>query len=282
MKKPRKGLRTFIIIWAGQLASMIGSGLIGFSLGVWIYDQTGQATPFALTALFSTIPRILLSPIAGAVSDRLNRKMIMLVSDSLSGLITLGTAFLLLTGQLQVWMVYLVSFLGAIFAAFQQPAYTASVVMLVPKAQLTRANSMIQMGHAIETLITPILAGALFVSIGMRGIILIDIATFLIAVFSLLLVSIPQPEKKTGAEVESPSIFNDISFGWRYLADRGGLLGLLFYFASVNFFFNLSAVMLGPLVLSFSSATSMGVAQTVMGGGMLAGTDEHLGRAKKP
>lgn len=272
MNKSTKGLRTFIVIWLGQLFSMIGSGLIGFSLSVWIYDQTGQATPFALTALFSTLPRILLSPIAGAVSDRWNRKMIMLVSDSLSGLITLGTALLLLTGNLQVWMIYLVSFLGAIFGAFQQPAYSASIVMLVPKDQLTRANSMIQMGQAIETLITPLLAGVLFAAIGMQGIIIIDIVTYLIAVLTLVLVSIPQPERKSTVERNQSSILQDISFGWRYLAERSGLLGLLFYFAAVNFFFNLSAVMLGPLVLSFSSVTSMGVAQTVMGAGMLAGS----------
>jgi MFS transporter, DHA3 family, macrolide efflux protein len=272
MNKPKKGLKTFFIIWLGQLSSMIGSGLIGFALSVWIYDQTGQATPFALTALFSILPRILLSPIAGAFSDRWNRKLVMLISDSLSGLITLGTALLLLTGELQIWMVYLVSFLGAMFAAFQQPAYTASIVMLVSKDQLTRANSMVQMGQALETLITPILAGILFATIGMPGIILIDIITYLIAVFTLVLVSIPQPEKSAETSHQKPTLLQDISLGWRYLAERGGLLGLLFYFASVNFFFNLSAVMLGPLVLSFSSVTSMGAAQTVMGAGMLAGS----------
>lgn len=272
MKKTTKGLKTFMLIWLGQLSSLIGSGLIGFALSVWIFERTGQATPFALTALFSTLPRILLSPIAGAVSDRWNRKRIMLVSDSLSGLITLVTAFLLLTGHMQVWIVYLVSFMGAIFAAFQQPAYSASIVMLVPKDQLTRANSMVQMGHALETLIPPILAGALLATIGMRGIILIDIITYLIAVLTLVLVKIPQPEKDPKAGQKKPSILQDISFGWRYLADRGGLLGLLIYFASVNFFFNLSAVMIGPLVLSFSTVTSMGVAQTMMGAGMLAGS----------
>lgn len=272
MKKLNKGLRTYFTIWLGQLFSMIGSGLIGFSLSVWIYDQTGQATPFALTALFSTLPRIILSPVAGAVSDRWNRKRIMLISDSLSGLITLGTAFLLLTESLQVWMVYLVSFLGAIFAAFQQPAYTASIAMLVPKDQLTRANSMVQMGHAIESLLTPVLAGALFATIGMQGIILIDIVTYLIAVFTLILVSIPQPERRESSGKAKATVLDDIRFGWHYLAERSGLMGLLFYFAAVNFFFNMSAVMLGPLVLSFSSVTSMGVAQTMMGGGMLAGS----------
>jgi len=184
-KNPLKGMKTFFIIWLGQLASMIGSGLIGFALGVWIYQQTGQATPFALTALFGTLPRVLLSPVAGAVSDRWNRKRIMLVADSLSGVVTLVTAILLLTGDMQVWMVYLISFFGAVFASFQAPAYSASIVMLVGKDQLTRANSMVQLGEAIESILTPLLAGALFGLIGMRGIIIIDVVTYFIAIFPL-------------------------------------------------------------------------------------------------
>lgn len=271
MKKTTKGMRTFIIIWLGQLASMIGSGLIGFALSVWIYDQTGQATPFAMTALFSTLPRILLSPIAGAISDRWNRKRIMLISDSLSGLLTIATAFLLLTGKMEIWMVFLISFFGSVFASFQQPAYSASIVMLVPKEQLTRANSMIQMGQALEAILTPILAGALFTTIGMEGIILIDFATYLIALLTLIFVAIPQPEQIESQEGKL-EIGRDIAFGWRYLAERKGLLGMLLYFAGVNFFANLCAVMIGPLVLSFGAATNLGVAQSVMGLGMLGGS----------
>ncbi len=270
--KENKGMRTFLIIWLGQLTSMMGSGLIGFALGVWIFEKTGQATPFALSALFGTLPRILLSPIAGAISDRWNRKKIMLISDSLAGMVELAAALLLFTNNLEIWMVYLISFLGSMFAAFQQPAYSASIVMLVPKAQLTRANSMIQMGQAIETILTPVLAGVLFVTIGMGGIIVIDAVTYLAAILVLLLVHIPQPERKTSQDSKKFSVLKDVAFGWRYLAERRGLLGLLLYFASVNFFLNLSAVMLGPLVLSFGTPTSMGAAQTVMGAGMLAGS----------
>jgi len=174
MEKQNQGLRKFVIIWAGQLVSMIGSGLIGFALSVWIFTETGKATPFAITALLSSLPRILLSPIAGVITDRWNRKKIMLISDSLSGLITLATAALLLTNEMQVWIVYLISFLGSVFASFQQPAYSASIVMMVSKKQLTRANSMIQMGQALESLLTPVLAGILVTTIGMRGIIIID------------------------------------------------------------------------------------------------------------
>ena len=271
MTKEKKGMRTFIIIWLGQLVSLIGSGLIGFALAVWVYDQTGQATPFAMTALFSVLPRILLSPIGGALSDRWNRKAIMLISDSLAGLTTLATAFLLLTGRMEIWMIYVISALEAIFGAFQQPAYSASIVMMVPKEQLTRANSMMQMGEAIQSIITPILAGALVTTVGMKGIIIVDITTYLLALMTLIFVRIPQPERKqeTGKKI---SVFKDVAFGWHYLVARKGLLGLLLYYASVNFFLNISAVMLGPLILSFGSATSLGVAQTVMGVGMLAGS----------
>jgi MFS family permease len=272
MQNKKKGMRTFFIIWLGQLASMLGSGLIGFALAVWIFEQTGQATPFALTALFSTLPRILLSPVAGAVTDRWNRKKIMLISDSLSGIVTLATAYLLLTAQMEVWMIYVISFTGAIFAAFQQPAYSASIVMLVSKDQLTRANSMVQMGQALESTLTPIMAGALFATIGFRGIIIIDVITYLFALLTLILVHIPQPKAVESETKEKFELGKDIAFGWRYLVERRGLMGLLFYFASVNFFLNLSVVMIGPLVLSFSSATQLGLAQTLFGGGMLAGS----------
>ena len=272
MHNSRKGMKTFFIIWFGQLSSMIGSGLIGFALAVWIFEQTGQATPFALTGLFAILPRVLLAPVAGALTDRWNRKKIMLISDSLSGVVTVVTALLLLTGQMEVWMVYLISFMGAIFASFQQPAYSASIVMLVPKDQLTRANSMVQMGGSISDILTPLLAGILFTTIGMQGIILIDVVTYLIALTTLILVHIPQPDKPVGEAERKLSVFEDVVFGWHYLAQRRGLLGLLFYFAVVNFMANISSATIGPLVLSFNSATSLGAVQTVMGVGMLGGS----------
>jgi len=272
MEKQNQGLRKFVIIWAGQLVSMIGSGLIGFALSVWIFTETGKATPFAITALLSTLPRILLSPIAGVITDRWNRKKIMLISDSLSGLITLATAALLLTNEMQVWIVYLISFLGSVFASFQQPAYAASIVMMVSKKQLTRANSMIQMGQALESLLTPVLAGILVTTIGMRGIIIIDFLTYIAALLTLIFVKIPQPEVKSGKARAKVSMFADFIFGWHYLIERKGLFYLLLYFASVNFFMNLAFIMVGPLVLSFDSAASMGVAQTVLGAGMLIGS----------
>lgn len=269
-----KNMHTFLVIWIGQVISILGSGLTSFALGVWIFDQTGKATPFALTALFAVLPGVLLAPVAGALADRLNRRRIMILADTGNALVTLSAATLLFVGDLQVWHIYLIAFAGSIFGAFQEPAYTASVTMLVPKEELARAGGMMQIGQALSTLLTPIAAGALYGLIGLRGIILIDVVTYLFAIAALIFVNIPQPAPpiQDGEPAEKKSLWSDVAFGWRYLRARTGLFGLLWYFALVNFFLNFSGVLSGPLVLSFASPSALGVVQMVAGAAMLIGS----------
>ena len=157
------GMRTFLIIWLGQLVSMIGSGLTSFALGVWIYDQTGEATPFALTVLFGSLPGVLLAPVAGAIADRWNRRLIMIVSDTGAALLTLFIAFILFfsDGGLQVWHIYGVALIGSSLGVFQWSAYQPSITMMVPKKHFGRASGMMQAGDAVRGIIAPLLAGAL-------------------------------------------------------------------------------------------------------------------------
>ncbi|MBI2331910.1 MAG: MFS transporter, partial [Chloroflexi bacterium] len=265
-----KDMKTFFTIWGGQLISLLGSGLTQFALGVWIYDQTKQATPFAITVLLGAIPRTLLLPIAGSVADRINRRAIMIAADTLSAVLTLFIFILLGTGSLQLWHIYIISVLSSVLSAFQEPAYTASISMIVPKEKLGSANGMVQMGQAITTVLTPVMAGALFVFIGFNGIIMIDFVTFFFAVGALLLVRIPQPER--APEHKDKNVWQDMAFGWHYLRERKGLFGLLLYYAMVNFLLNWSAVLLIPMVLSRFTADVLGLIQTVMGVGMLAGS----------
>ena len=108
IKRPQD-MRTFFVIWGGQLVSLVGSGLTSFAMGIWIFDQTGEATPFALTALFATLPRVLLAPVAGVFADRYNRRLIMLIADSGDALVTASAAILLFSGRLEVWHIYLIA-----------------------------------------------------------------------------------------------------------------------------------------------------------------------------
>jgi MFS family permease len=267
-----KSMSTFLIIWIGQLISILGSGITGFGLAVWIYTETGQATPFALTALFSNLPRVLLSPIAGSVADRYNRKTIMILADTASALVTLGVAGLVFFGELQVWHIYVTAALHSIFGTFQDPAYRASITMIVPKKDLARAGGIQQIGFATQSIVIPLLAGLLYAWIGLRGVIIIDFVTFFFAIGALLFVTIPQPELKTGVvEGEKPSMWRDAVFGWQYLVKLPGLFTLLWYYAAVNFFLNLGGVLSGPLILSFSGSEALGIVQTTGGVAMLVG-----------
>ena len=270
--KQPKNMSTFLVIWIGQFISIVGSGLTGFGLSVWVFTQTGKATPMAITALAFNLPRILLSPIAGSVADRYNRKRIMIIADSAAVLITAGLAVLIYNDMLQVWHIYLSAALSSAFSSFQDPAYRASITMLVPKKDLARAAGIQQIGGAMQSILVPVLAGSLYGLIGFRGIILIDIATFFFAIGALIWAHIPQPKPVTDTgSGEKRSMLGDAKFGWRYLQARPGLVTLLLYFAVVNFFLSLSGVLGAPLVLSFGTPTEMGLVQMADGAAMLIG-----------
>jgi len=269
IKEPQN-MRTFFTIWVGQLISILGSGLTSFALGVWIFQQTGKATPFAITVLFGSLPAVLLGPVAGSVADRFNRKKVMLLAETGNALITLAGYFLFLSGQLEIWNIYVIALVGSVFSAFQEPAFSASVVMIVPKKDLTRATGLSHMSGALGNLVPPLMAGLLFGIIGLEGIFLIDFITYFAALGTLLISRIPQPERIEPQEKVSQ--WHEAMAGWRYLRLNGGLFGLVFYFAQVNFMINFAAVLTSPMVLATFSPAILGYVQTSGGVGMLIGS----------
>jgi len=267
-----RGLRTFAVIWFGQLVSLAGSGLTGFALGVWVYQRTGSVTQFALISLFTTLPAIAFAPFAGALVDRWDRRWAMIFSDSGAALCTLSMALLLRMGRLQVWHIYIAMGLSAAFSAVQWPAYSAATALLVPKEHLGRAGGMVQLAEAVAQIVAPALAGALVGSIGVRGVIFIDFATFLFAVFTLLLSRVPRPTIGPEARQRRGPILREAAYGWTYILARPGLVGLLAFFAVTNFSAGIVGVLFTPLVLGFAGAAVLGTLMSVGGIGFLAGS----------
>ncbi|UCE01083.1 MAG: MFS transporter [Chloroflexota bacterium] len=265
-------MRTFFIIWSGQLVSTIGSALTGFALGVWIYQETGSVTLFAMNMLAFAVPNLLVSPFAGALVDRWDRRWVMIMSDTGAGLATLAIAILYMTDNLQVWNIILATAVNSAFSTFQWPAYSAVTTLLVPKEQLGRAGGMVQIGEAISNLVAPAAAGALYVTTGLIGVIAIDFATYLFAVLTLLLVRVPSPERSAAGEEGKGSIWKEAIYGWTYISARAGLLGLLFIFAATNFFSSLIMPLITPLILDLTSADMLGYLFSIVGLGMLVGT----------
>ncbi|MGD8814610.1 MAG: MFS transporter, partial [Anaerolineales bacterium] len=169
-----RGMITFSIVWLGQCVSVIGSGLTSFALGVWIFERTGSVTQFALIGLFAALPRVLLSPLAGALVDRWDRRRAMILSDTGAGLSTLLLVLLLFSNRLEIWHIYLIVGTSAAFSTIQWPAYTAATTLLVAKKNLGRANGMVQFGLAASEILAPALAGVLILTVQLEGVILID------------------------------------------------------------------------------------------------------------
>jgi hypothetical protein len=217
----------------------------------------------------------------------------MILTDTGSALLTLAVFILLQFSSLAIWIIYLVAILGSVLGAFQEPAYTASITMLVPKKDLARASGLGSLSQALESLLIPLTAGFLFVAIGLRGIILIDFITYFAAIGTLIAIRIPQPageeqpaptnqaapidqagatSKEAKKLSKKPGFWRDAVFGWNYLKERKGLFALLWFYAPVNFFLNFSMVLLGPMILSQYSAREYGVVQMFIGLATLAGS----------
>jgi MFS family permease len=266
-----RGLLTFIMIWFGQLVSLVGSGLTSFVLGVWVFQTTGSVTLYGLIVLSATLPNILLSLPAGALVDRWDRRQVMIWSDVGAGFSTLAVALLFIAGQIRVWHICLASAITSAFSAFQWPAYSASITLLVPKEQYGRANGMVQLAQAIGYIVSPVLAGVLLVKIHVQGVILIDFATLICAVFTLLPIRIARPTVTAEGGVGKGSLWREAVYGLTYLAARAGLFGILILFASLNFLMGFVNTLVTPMILAFTTADGLGTVITIGGIGMLVG-----------
>ena len=267
---PPAGMRPFLVVWAGQLVSVSGTALTGFGLQVWVYLETGSVTRLALVSLAYALPAVLLSPLAGVVVDRVDRRLAMLGADVLAGASTLAIALLYFTGSLELWHIYLLSGLGAVGNAFQVPAWMAAMSLLVPRKHLGRANGLVMTSEAVSIVVAPAAAGALLATVGLGAVLLADVATFGVGIVTLALVRFPRPEPAAAGPV--PSVLHDIGEGWRYLRERTGLLWLLFLYAGVNFVLSFTNVLLIPLIVSFATEAEAGAVLSAAGIGMLAGS----------
>ncbi len=267
-------MRGFTVVWLGQFVSLLGTGMTGFALTIWAWQTTGSATALALVGLFQFAPTVLMSPIAGALVDRWNRKLVMMLSDLAAGLSTVVVLILMATGRLEIWHLYVTGAFSGIFQSFQFPAYSAAVTMMLPKEQYARANGMIGLAGSASNIIAPVGAGIFLGYIGTTGVMVFDVVTFMVAIGALLLVHIPQPPSMGLGQEERPSLLKDSVFGFRYIFERPSLLGLQLVFFSINLITSLSFPLLAPMILSRTGNDTviLGSVQSAFGvGGVVGG-----------
>ena len=276
MPKPLKieGMSVFLLVWLGQLISLLGSSLSNFALDVWVYQQSGSVTQLSFLILFSTLPDVILSPFAGVLVDRFNRRWVMIISDSCAALSTLTIAILVAAGKIQIWHIYLASAVISGSSAFQWPAYSAATTLLVPKKYLGRASGMTQLAQALGQLLAPVLGGVLLGFIQLSGIFVLDLSSFLFGLTTLLLVRFPQHKTTLSQKTQTnkTSLLKQALYGFHYLRTRSGLLALLLFLAGSNFLVGIVQVLVYPLILSFASPVQLGMIMSFGGVGMLIGS----------
>jgi MFS transporter, DHA3 family, macrolide efflux protein len=268
------GMTAFIVVWLGQLVSVLASSMSHFGLTIWMFQETKSALAMGLMQVAFILPFLLLSPIAGVMVDRYNRKLMMMVSD-FTAILATGSVFVLLAlGRLEFWHLYVAAALNGIGNTFQWPAYSAAISTMVPKEQYSRANGLMSLMEAGPGVLAPLLAGALLPLIGLVGLLSIDVITFFFAIGALLLVVVPQPKRTASGEEARGSLWHEAIYGFRYIFKRPSLLGLQMVFFFGNLFFGIAFTLLAPMVLARTDSNSVifGLVQSAGAiGGVLGG-----------
>ena len=189
-----KELRGFLTLWGTQSLSALGSGMTSFALVLWSYRQAGSALTTALLTVCAYAPYVIMSPLAGAISDRWNKKTTMLACDALAALSTLLVLLLWRQNALRVGHLYLVNALNGLMNTFQSPAADVATTLLTPEKHYQKIGALRSFSNSLTSILTPALAAALFTLGDLGAVIAVDLATFLMAFLVLILgIRLPRP-----------------------------------------------------------------------------------------
>ncbi|MFN8529348.1 MAG: MFS transporter [Anaerolineae bacterium] len=247
MNSPKRtGMQTFLLIWFGQVISLTGSGMTRFALLIWAYEHEGSATTLALLGFISFIFYVLLSPVAGVWVDRLDRRAIMLASDSASGVLTLLLLILYTSGHLQLWHVFVYEGMTGALDAFQTPAFIAATTSIIPPHERARVNGLRTMVGSISRVFAPLLAGIVLAAGGLSAVMGIDLLTFIAAYATLITVRLPKPQR---VAVHHSSMGRELREAFRYVRERRELFALILVFTVMNFIASLTYLAVMPAMI---------------------------------
>ena len=263
----------FFTIWSGQALSLFGSALVQFALIWWLTQKSGSATVLAIATLVGMLPQIVIGPFAGALVDRWNRRIIMIVADGTIAAFSLLLAYLFATGTAQVWHVYAIMAVRALGGAFHFPAMSASTPLMVPKEQLTRINGLNQALQGVNSLIAPPVGALLLGVLPTQGILMIDVGTALFAILPLLFLSVPQPERHEEQLGVKTNLLKDVRDALAYIRTIPGFTAIIFMALFLNFLLVPSGALVPLLVTKYfgKGAIELGLVESVMGVGIITG-----------
>ncbi len=229
-------VRKFIPIWSAQIFSLLGSGLVQFALIWWLTQKTGSAALLATATFVAILPDVFFAPFAGALVDRWNRRVVMIVADSIIAFFTLGLALLFAFDLVQVWHIFVIVFLRSLGGSFHWPAMQASTSLMVPEKHLARFAGINQALRGGLNIIAPPLGALLMSLLKFYQVISVDVITAIIAITPLFFIHIPQPVRADKDQMITPKVLiTDVVEGFKYLKSIKGLFYISLLAAFLNF-----------------------------------------------
>ena len=265
-------LRGFLILWLTQSFSALGSAMTNFALIVWSYQAQGSALTTALLSVCSYAPYVVMSIFAGALSDRWNKKAVMLASDSFAALCTVAVLVLLQAGQLEIWHLYCLNALNGLMNTVQQPAADVAISLLTPERHYQKASGLRSLANSLINMLTPMFATALLALAGIHAVILFDLFTFFAAFLSLLFL-VKLPAAPSGA-ARAESVLRCARQGLRFLKGQRGILHLILFLAAINFTASVYNAAFPAMLLSRQGGgeAALGAVNTATGAALLLGS----------
>lgn len=243
-----KELKTFILLWLTQSLSALGSAMTSFVLIIWVYKQQGSALDSALLSICTYAPYVILSIFAGSLSDKWNKKITMLVCDSVAAVCTVFIVILMHTGMLEIWHLYLINSINGLMNTIQQPSSELATTLLVPKKYYQKVSGMRSFTNSLNTIMTPIIATAIMAFVGINAVIIIDLCTFALAFISLAgFIKIPESAIQND---KKETILQAAKSGLGFMKKNRGILELILFLAAINFIASIYQSALPAMLLS--------------------------------
>lgn len=266
-------IKRFLLLWMGQLISAIGGGLTSFGLGVYIFQKTGSAAGMALVTLLGFLPTLLLSVPAGVLADRYDRRLLMMLGDGCSGIGVLYILICMMRGDASLTQICIGVSISAVFSSLLDPAYKATVSDLLTPDEYSKASGLVSLAGSARYLVSPVIAGILLSVSDVKLLLVIDICTFILTVFSTFAV---RRGIETAKSLEKLLFKESMKDGWNAIQQRRGVFLLVVVSFLLTLFIGVFQILAEPLILSIADVRTLGIAETICASGMLV-TSLYLG-----
>jgi len=269
--------RAFGFLWMSESAFDLGAAILGFSLGVWVFERTNSAEQFSYTILSVVIPSLLISPLAGVLADRFDRRFVIASCDLIVALMVGALALLLFYASLDLKHLYIFNIFASIAGTIRNPAYQAAVSVIVPKEQLTQASGIVHASAGLFQILAPLVGGYLMAAAGLRGVMLVELILVVagaLAVFTAF--SFARHAIRGIEEAVPQSIFLSVKQSLKsavaYFTSHHLMAALVTYVVLQEGLLVLISSMITPLILATHSSDDLGVVMTIGAIGGMAGS----------